>query len=341
MSPSVAVVILNWNGKQFLEQFLPGLLASNYNNLRVMVADNASTDDSVSFLLQHYPTVELLRCQQNLGFAGGYNYFLNQVQTDYYVLLNSDVEVTPEWITPVISLMESDQRIAACQPKILSWHQRDHFEYAGAAGGWIDRLGYPFARGRVFDHLEMDTGQYNQPMPVFWATGAAMFVRADAFHAAGGFDEAFFAHQEEIDLCWRLQRMGYRIYACPASVVYHVGGGALPTGSAQKVFLNYRNNLMMLVKNMPLAQSLWTIPLRVLLDHISALKAGVSGDWGYFKAVWRAHGAFITWLVKKGKRWKGHYPSLKGYYDGSVVWQYFMKKKTCFSEIVALKGAEN
>ncbi|MFZ9718824.1 MAG: glycosyltransferase family 2 protein, partial [Chitinophagaceae bacterium] len=260
MSPSVAVVILNWNGKQFLEQFLPGLLASNYNNLRVMVADNASTDDSVSFLLQHYPTVELLRCQQNLGFAGGYNYFLNQVQTDYYVLLNSDVEVTPEWITPVISLMESDQRIAACQPKILSWHQRDHFEYAGAAGGWIDRLGYPFARGRVFDHLEMDTGQYNQPMPVFWATGAAMFVRADAFHAAGGFDEAFFAHQEEIDLCWRLQRMGYRIYACPASVVYHVGGGALPTGSAQKVFLNYRNNLMMLVKNMPLAQSLWTIP---------------------------------------------------------------------------------
>ena len=341
MLPSVAVVILNWNGKKFLEQFLPSVLASGYGNLHVVMADNASTDDSVAFVEEKFPTVSILCCNENLGFAGGYNYFLRQVQADYYVLLNSDVSVMPGWIDPIIQLMENDSAIAACQPKILSWHQPNSFEYAGAAGGWIDSLGYPFARGRVFDQHETDHGQYNNAAPIFWATGAAMFVRASAFHAVGGFDASFFAHQEEIDLCWRLQRRGYKIYVCPSSVVYHVGGGALPKGSARKVFLNFRNNLIMLYKNLPLSQAVWKIPLRLLLDQLSACKELLGGELGYFGAVWKAHLAFLIWCLKKGQRWKAPYPPLSGYYHGSVVWQYFIKKKTAFSEILPLNSSKN
>jgi len=211
--PSVAVVILNWNGRAFLEKFLPSVLASMYDPLTVYVADNASTDDSVLFLQQHFPQVKILVNSENEGFAKGYNTALRQVEASYYVILNSDVEVDPNWITPVITMMERDKNIAACQPKIISYKNKDAFEYAGASGGFIDRLGYPFSRGRVFDHCEKDNGQYDQPMPVFWATGAAMFVRSSVFHEAGGFDEYFFAHQEEIDLCWRMQRMGYTVYA--------------------------------------------------------------------------------------------------------------------------------
>ena len=217
--PSVAIVILNWNGKKFLQQFLPSVVTSTYQNKRVIVADNASTDDSIAFVQQHFNTVEILTSKENNGFAKGYNYFLKQVKADYYVLLNSDVEVEASWIEPVIELMESNQLIAACQPKILSYHNKHLFEYAGSAGGWMDTLGYPFSRGRVFDVLEEDNGQYNDAAPVFWASGAAMFMKAKLFHAMDGFDEVFFAHQEEIDLCWRLQRNGYLIYSCPQSVV--------------------------------------------------------------------------------------------------------------------------
>ncbi len=332
--PSVAVVILNWNGKKFLQQFLPSVLASTYGNLRVIVADNASTDDSVAMLQQQFPTVEVLISKTNYGFAKGYNFFLQQVTADYYVLLNSDVEVEPSWIEPVIQLMQTDEKIAACQPKLLAFHNKHVFEYAGASGGWIDALGYPFSRGRVFDVLENDNGQYNDAVPVFWASGAALFIKANLFHAMHGFDDFFFAHQEEIDLCWRLQRNGYKIMVCPQSTVYHVGGGTLPTGNPQKVFLNFRNNLVMITKNMPLHQLLWKLPLRIALDAVSAWKELLSGKPGYWWAVVRAHVEYGKWVFT-GKRSKGadDHP-LKGVYNGSVVWKYFIQKKQIFSEIV-------
>lgn len=332
--PTVAVVILNWNGKKFLQQFLPSVLASTYSNLRVVVADNASTDDSLAMLQQQFPTVEVLTSKENYGFAKGYNFFLQQVTADYYVLLNSDVEVEPGWIEPVIALMQQDESIAACQPKLLSFQQKQFFEYAGAAGGWIDALGYPFSRGRVFDVLEKDNGQYNDAVPVFWASGAALFIKANLFHAMHGFDAFFFAHQEEIDLCWRLQRHGYKIMVCPQSTVYHVGGGTLPTGNPQKVFLNFRNNLVMITKNMPLQQLWWKLPLRIGLDAVSAWKELLSGKPGYWWAVVRAHFAFTAWLFTGKRSAPAAYSALQGVYQGSVVWKYFIQKKQIFSEIV-------
>ena len=230
---------------------MPSVLATSYSHHTVVVADNGSTDDSVSWLRQTYPSVRIIVLPQNGGFAKGYNDALKQVVADYYVLLNSDVEVQPGWVTPVVALMEADSRIAACQPKILMESRRTVFEYAGAAGGWLDYLGYPFARGRVFDECETDNGQYDDAVPVFWASGAAMFVRAGVYHDCGGLDEYFFAHMEEIDLCWRMQLAGHTIMVCPSAVVYHVGGGTLPKGNARKVYLNFRNNLIMLAKNLP------------------------------------------------------------------------------------------
>lgn len=332
--PSVAIVILNWNGKKFLQQFLLSVLASAYTNKRIIVADNASADDSVAFVQQQFPTVEVLTSSTNNGFAKGYNHFLKQVEADYYVLLNSDVEVEPGWIEPVIQLMEGNTLIAACQPKILAYYNKHQFEYAGAAGGWIDSLGYPFSRGRVFDELEEDRGQYNNAAPVFWASGAAMFIKAKLFHEMGGFDAHFFAHQEEIDLCWRLQRNGYLIYTCPQSVVYHVGGGTLPTGSSLKVYLNFRNNLIMLYKNLPFSQLIWKLPLRLALDALSAYKELLSGKTGYFMAVVKAHVHFTAWVLRKKEKIQAGYPAMKGVYKGSIVWQYFVKKRRIFSEIV-------
>ncbi|MBS1562909.1 MAG: glycosyltransferase family 2 protein, partial [Bacteroidetes bacterium] len=221
-TPKVAIVILNWNGTHHLRRFLPSVSHSTYSNFEIVVADNASTDDSVSFLQAHYPQVRIVRLPENFGFAGGYNRALKQVEADYYILLNSDVEVQAGWIEPVIALMESDPAIGAAQPKLLMERHRELFEYAGAAGGWLDSLGYPFARGRIFDICEKDEGQYDDIAPIFWASGAAMFVRSKVYHDCGGLDEYFFAHQEEIDLCWRIQLAGYRIMVCPASVVYHV-----------------------------------------------------------------------------------------------------------------------
>ena len=255
--PSVAIVILNWNGRKFLEQFMPAVLASTYPNKRVIVADNASTDDSILFLNEHFPSVEIIRNETNEGFAKGYNTALKKVTADYYVLLNSDVEVPENWIEPVISLMETDPLIAACQPKILTFDNRSFFEYAGACGGWIDKFGYPFSRGRVFDTRETDSGQYDFVQQCFWASGAAFFIRAKLYHEMGGLDEYFFAHQEEIDLCWRLQLSGYKIFVQPASVVYHVGGGTLPRGNSRKTFLNFRNNLIMIYKNQPWLSLIW------------------------------------------------------------------------------------
>ncbi len=338
--PSVAIVILNWNGKKYLEQFVPSVLASTYANKRVIVADNASTDDSVEFLKTRFPSVEIIQNNKNEGFAKGYNEALKKLEADYYVLLNSDVEVKSDWVEPVIELMEADKFIAACQPKILSFKNKAQFEYAGACGGWMDKFGYPFARGRVFDNCETDKGQYDTAESCFWASGAALFVRAKLYHALGGLDEFFFAHQEEIDLCWRFQLAGYKIYVQPKSVVFHVGGGTLPKGNSRKTFLNFRNNLIMLFKNMSWFTVLWKIPVRLLLDIIAACKSLLIGDTGFFLAVLKAHIHFFKWVLfeKHNKdNVKKKSIRLNGFYKGSIVWDHFVKKKKTFFEIIGNK----
>lgn len=339
-SPSVAVVILNYNGRNYLEKFLPSVLASTYPAMQVVVADNASTDDSTELVKRLFPAVTVVCHPINEGFAGGYNWALKLVTADYYVLLNSDVSVTPGWIEPVIALMEQDKTVAACQPKLLSWNNPRVFEYAGAAGGWIDALGYPFSRGRVFDVCEQDGGQYNEATPIFWASGAAMFVRAGVYHEMGGLDGSFFAHQEEIDLCWRMQLAGHRIMSCPESVVYHVGAGTLPRGG-RKVYLNFRNNLLMLHKNLPWYEKLWKIPLRVLLDGISAWKGLLTGDTAFFTAIYKAHLAVLKKVIKPGgivlTPHRKPLQQLEGVYKGTIVWQYFVKQRTRFQEIIQKK----
>lgn len=340
-SSKVAVVILNWNGRKHLEQFLSPVLSSAYSNMQVIVADNGSTDDSIDFLQKNYPGVRLIRFTENYGFAKGYNKALKQIESDYYVVLNSDVEVHPGWLQPMIDLLDNDKSIAACQPKILAYANRNKFEYAGAAGGWLDQYGYPFAKGRVFDISEEDHGQYDQSEPIFWASGAALFIRAHVFHELSGFDEYFFAHQEEIDLCWRIQLAGHRLSSCPAAVVYHVGGGTLPRGNSRKTYLNFRNNQIMLAKNLPWSQKWWKIPYRIGLDAISATKGLLAGDGGYFLAIFRAHFAFLKWILLK--QHKSKFPQrknndLKGLYPHNLVWQHFIKGKKYFNEIVRTEG---
>lgn len=340
-SPSVAIVILNWNGRRYLEQFLPSVFTTQYGNYKVVVADNASTDDSVSFLKTTYPAVEIIQLRKNFGFAKGYNEALKEVEADYYVLLNSDVQITANWLRPMIDLLEKDIEFAACQPKILAFNNKRLFEYAGAAGGWLDAYGYPFARGRIFDVCEEDHGQYDDTTEVFWASGASLVIKSKIFHELKGFDEYFFAHQEEIDLCWRIQLAGYKIFCCPQSVVYHVGGGTLPRGNSLKTFLNFRNNQIMLAKNLPFSEKWWKIPFRMFLDDVSALKGLLSGDGGYFLAIINAHCAFFYWLFfkRKGSRSKARKKmmQLKGYYKGNIAWQHFVKKKTLFTQIVTDK----
>ena len=341
LAPLVSIVILNWNGQKYLEQFLPFVMASTYSNFRVVVADNASTDDSVPFLQSYYPLIKVLELKKNYGFARGYNEALKNVEGDYYVLLNSDVEVVPAWIEPVIEMMEKDPLIGACQPKLLQQQNRTYFEYSGACGGWLDRFGYPFARGRIFDVCEADNGQYDNAAPIFWASGAAMFVRAGLYHELGGLDDFFFAHQEEIDFCWRLQRKGFMVYSCPASVVYHVGGATLPKGNSKKVFLNFRNNLVMMAKNMPAGEAVWKIAYRFLLDSVSAVKSLLGGEGKYFLAVFRAHFAFLGWLFSEGKN-KDELPKrhvqVHGYLSRSVVWAHFIEGRKSFNEIVKGKS---
>ena len=336
-SPKISVVILNWNGRNYLEKFLPSVLRSSFPGFEVIVADNGSTDDSVSFLQKQFPSVRIIRLDKNYGFAGGYNKALAQVNSDYYMILNSDVEVQAGWLEPMVELLESNISIAACQPKILSYNNRELFEYAGAAGGWLDKYGYPFAKGRIFDVCEKDQGQYNQSEPIFWASGAALFIRSKIFHEVKGFDEYFFAHQEEIDLCWRIQLAGYKIFSCPASVVYHVGGGTLPKNNSLKTYLNFRNNRIMLSKNLPFSKKIWVMSLRFFLDGISAWKGLLSGDGGYFIAITRAHLSFLKWRFFY--RRKSVFPATRkktvlGYLSKDIAWAHFIKKKKYFSEIV-------
>jgi GT2 family glycosyltransferase len=335
--PTVAIVILNYNGKHYLEKFLPSVVDSTYAHARVIVADNASTDDSLQFLASRHPNLEIIILTENFGFAKGYNEALKQVTADYYILLNSDVEVTPGWIEPMLTLMEADKNIAACQPKLLSYENKDMFEYAGAAGGWIDSLGYPFSRGRIFDYCERDFGQYDAVQQVFWASGAAKMVRANVYHELNGLDEYFFAHQEEIDLCWRMQTKGYKIFACPQAVVYHVGGGTLPN-SKRKVYLNFRNNLVMITKNMPLSEKIWKLPLRIGLDKLAAFRALLSGDTEFFAGVLKGLWHYLGWVFSRKSKnnfTKGDIKKFGGKYNGSLIWAYFIRKKKTFGEIVS------
>ena len=330
----IAVVILNWNGRKYLEQFLPPLIQYSSHEAEIIVADNASSDDSIPFLEKNYPEVRIIRNNSNEGFARGYNLALMQVEAEYYILLNSDIEVTPDWIQPVIAMMESDTSIAACQPKIRSFFERSKFEYAGAAGGFIDKYGYPFCRGRLFQTLEEDLGQYDDPIEIFWATGACMFVRADIFRQVGGLDEDFFAHMEEIDLCWRLKNLGYKIMYCPKSVVYHIGGGTLPKISWRKTYFNFRNNFYLLYKNLPDELVREVFMKRLFLDGIAALKFLFTAGFKDFWAIYKAHQSFYSTLSKtKAKRNLLQHAPLHKVYGKNIVFEYFLRKKTKFTDL--------
>lgn len=269
MEPSVAVVILNWNGQALLQQFLPGVIRSKYSNLQLIVGDNASTDNSVEFVRSNYPDIRIIQNDGNYGFAEGYRRILEQVDAEYYVLLNSDVEVPENWIQPVIDMMQSDSNIAVAQPKIKWQKNRDEFEYAGAAGGYLDLHGFPFCRGRLFDTVESDHGQYNESGEIFWASGAALFIKSKQWKEVGGLDPDFFAHMEEIDLCWRLKNLGYKVAYCADAEVYHVGGGTLSANNPYKTYLNFRNNLIILQKNLPISDAYSRIFIRMCIDFIA------------------------------------------------------------------------
>ena len=335
--PAIAVVILNWNGKHFLGRFLPQLLAhTSWPNVSFVVIDNGSTDGSVDFLRTHFPALALICFDKNYGFTGGYNRGLQQVKADYYVLLNSDVEVSENWLQPLLNLMEEDPGIGACMPKICASDAPAFFEYAGAAGGFIDKFGYPFCRGRILSHVESDRGQYDKRRAVFWATGACMMVRAELYHRLGGFDALFFAHMEEIDLCWRMQTAGYKIMCEPQSVVFHVGGGTLPNNHPQKIYFNHRNNLYLLYKNLPAEKRKTILLARMLLDGLSALIYLCKGKCSFFAAVCRAH--FHFWKnrrklsISKNTRMK-----ISGVYGKSIVWEFFTHRgKLRFSDLISI-----
>lgn len=327
-----AVVILNWNGKSFLEKFLPNVLAHS-KEAEVYVADNASTDGSVDFVRTRHPEVTIVETGGNYGYAGGYNKGLKNLTEDIFVLLNSDVEVTENWLEPIVSLFEDDERVAACQPKILQYNRKDHFEYAGAAGGYIDRFGFPFCRGRMFDQVEEDNGQYDNQREVFWATGACMFIRSSVYKEFGGLDDDFFAHMEEIDFCWRVQRAGYKVMVEPASMVYHVGGGTLSKSNPWKTFLNFRNGLELLAKNLPKSSLFPILFIRMVFDGVAAVKFLLSGQPKDFWAVFKAHIAFYGRLKKTLKKRSGNFNQVANIYQGSVVAAYFLGGKKEFNRL--------
>ena len=333
----VAVVILNYNGASMLSRFLPSVIEYS-PGAEIVVADNASTDDSVTVVTKDFPGVRLIQLDRNYGFADGYNKALEQVDAEYFLLLNSDVEVTDGWLEPLLSFMEENSNAVACQPKILAYNNKTQFEYAGAAGGFIDRYGYPYCRGRLFDTVEEDNGQYDDVCRVFWATGAAMMLRSAAFRNAGGLDGRFFAHMEEIDLCWRMLARGGEIYVVPKSTVYHVGDATLNKSNPRKTFLNFRNNLLMLYKNLPSDELRGVMRMRALLDYVAALKFLLTGAWGDFKAVIHAR--------REYKRMRGEYrvvreqnlaatvvPEIKERSRFSLLWQYYLKGKKYFSQL--------
>lgn len=335
----VAVVILNWNGSDYLKQFLPSVITySNNPDYQVWVADNGSTDDSIDVLKRDFPEVHVLQLDKNYGFTGGYNRALAKIKATYYVLLNSDIEVTENWIDPVITYMDTHDDVAAAMPKLLAYHDKESFEYAGAAGGFIDKWGFPFCRGRVLSEIEKDHGQYNELTEIFWSTGACMFVKAEQYHETGGLDEAFFAHMEEIDLCWRMKNRGYKVVYVPDAMVYHVGGGTLPNNNPRKLFLNYRNNLYLLYKNLPKGKFRHILFIRMLLDGMSAALYLLQGKPSFFMAVPKAHVAFYKSVKSFRKKRKenilktSHSHHLQ-IFKRSIIFSFFVRKVRKFSDL--------
>ena len=337
--PRIAIVILNWNGRAMLARYMPSVLQHSTPEACVYVADNASTDGSLQLLREQFPEVRLIQLDRNWGFAEGYNKALAQVEAEYYVIMNSDIEVTADWLSPLVSFMDSHPEVAACQPKLLSMTHRERFEYAGACGGFIDRLGYPFCRGRVFETVETDHGQYDTAQPVMWATGACMLIRSSDYRAVGGFDGHFFAHCEEIDLCWRLHLQGREVYCVPASHVYHVGGGTLPKGNPMKTYLNFRNNLTMLYKNLPQQELRRVMRRRWWLDYVAAFQTLLfNRNVGDFRAIYRARRDFKRWLpeyfaererLQSARKDAGSDVS-KRY---SILWQYYFHRRRTYADM--------
>ena len=333
-----AIVILNWNGERMLKTYLD-CVKKYKGEAEVIVADNASTDGSVDYLRQHHPDVQLIILDKNYGFAEGYNQALRQVEAEYYVLLNSDIRVDSDWLTPMVAFMDAHPEVAACQPKLLSEHDPESFEYAGACGGMLDRYGYPFCRGRIFDTVEKDHGQYDTPMEILWATGAALLIRSADYWQQDGLDGRFFAHNEEIDLCWRLSIAGRKIYCLPQSHVYHVGGGTLPKANPMKTFLNFRNNLTMLYKCLPDRDLRKVMMIRCVLDYVAALQMLIlQRNVGDFKAVIRGRKAFNKWKAdftadRKRIQQSRRTASEPGRVDISILWQYYAKGKKTWDSL--------
>ena len=336
----VAIVILNWNGQAMLAKYLPNVIEYSRQDAEVWVADNCSADQSMRLLETQFPQVKTIVLEQNFGFAEGYNRALKQIEAEYYILLNSDVEVSHHWLTPLIEFMDSHPQVAACQPKLLAEYDKDSFEYAGACGGFLDKYGYPFCRGRIFNTVERDNGQYDYQQEILWATGACMMIRSKDYWDAGGLDGRFFAHNEEIDLCWRLRLMGRQIYCIPESEVYHVGGGTLPKSNPMKTFLNFRNNLTMLYKNLSDNELKKVMRMRWFLDYLAAFEMLILGrNWGDFKAVFKARKAFKAWRADfdedrrqiQASRQETEIPQI---YQKSILWQYYAKGKKTFKDLM-------
>ena len=340
MTPGVTIVILNWNGKHFLRQFLPSVLATTYKKFEILVVDNGSTDGSIAFLKKKFKSVRLLKLDKNYGFTTGNNKALAHISTKYLVLLNSDVEVDPGWLDPLVKIMEGDEKVAVAQPKIRSYQNKEFFEYAGAAGGYIDALGYPFCRGRIFSTIEKDEGQYDQQTEIFWASGCACFIRKSVTDELGMLEDRFFAHMEEIDFCWRARNNGYKVMYCPKSVVYHVGGGTLNRANPHKTYLNIRNSLAALFLNFPRWQVPYKFFIRLLLDGVLGAKSLLEGEpalvWAIIRAHWAMFFSLPYWIKKRRKNY-GKVERLaalgKGYFPGSIVWKYFVQGKKGFRDL--------
>ncbi len=334
-----AIVILNYNGKHYLEKFLENVVRCSENaNASVFIADNGSSDSSISYLEENFPRIHRILLTENYGFAGGYNKALQQIEAEYFILLNSDVEVTENWLAPIVNYMDSHPEVAACQPKIRAFNDRNHFEHAGASGGFIDKYGFPFCRGRLFTETEIDTKQYDEITEIFWATGACLFIRSKDFWEAGGLDDEFFAHMEEIDLCWRLKSRGRKIVCIPQSVVYHVGGGTLSTENPRKTYLNFRNNLLMLYKNLPPAKFKLIFFLRFFFDWAAAMQMIFTGKWKNAYKVYQAHHDFLkmksSFKIKKDENLAATIENNPtGVYQKSIVFDFYLKGIRKFSDL--------
>jgi GT2 family glycosyltransferase len=334
-----AIVILNWNGIELLKQFLPSVIEhSKLPDTSIFIIDNYSADTSVGFIKQNYPDIEIIELDNNYGFAGGYNRGLMQIEAQNYILINSDIEVQENWLNPVLEVLDSDSNIAACMPKIKAYRNKAYFEHAGAAGGFIDKYGYPLCKGRIFNSIEMDNGQYQKTEEIFWATGACLFIKADLFKSFGGFDEMFFAHMEEIDLCWRLKNQGYSIMYVPESEIFHVGGATLDYMDPRKTYLNFRNSLFMLYKNLSPKRLYRVFIIRMILDGVAALKFLIGLEFGNFISVFKAHLSFYSKIIRLSKKRRALLKVNTNYDHPQIIWksivyQFFVKKKKFFSEL--------